>query len=576
MMAPFAPERFGQYLLVSHLGRGGMADVYKARVEGVAGFARYVVIKRILKIHTADPHFVEMFINEAKIAARLSHPNIVQVYELGEVDGELFMALEYVRGQDLLRIMRSSAAHGEPAPPPPVAAFILREVARALAHAHEHLDETGAPRPIIHRDVSPQNVMISFDGQVKLVDFGIAKAITAFHEVTHTGALKGKFGYMAPEQIDTGLCTPQTDIFSAGVLLHEVLTGRRLFKGNTDYDTMTKVKSAPLLPPSTLNPQVHPVLDRVALAALDRDPKRRYQRAAQMARELDEYLQGIRFQPEQVRAWLDRVVPRAEREEAGESLAMPLPATPSRSHGSLSAPVRSRQPSVARPPETLDELRGVAEVGSGRSLSMASGVRPPQVGPSPDRSRRQLLVAGIVAGTFLVSLGSAWVILRSGPQVQTADLVRMPQPAGMSAPPQAAPPVQAPRLRLDSDPSGAVVYAGHRRLGQTPLEVELPGESLEVSLSYAGRPELRYTLRRSDGNELTLRLPEPETPRRSRVRRSRRQASPVREVAVQTQLPPQLPSAQEPIPPAPPPRKRLRVEILDDDERPSGGQTSSN
>src|SRR5688572_15729015 len=145
MAATFTQEQFGQYLLLAHLGRGGMADVYKARVEGVAGFARHVVVKRILKVHTEEPHFVEMFINEAKIAARLSHPNVVAVYELGEVAGELFMALEYVRGLDLLRVMRAAAQHGEAAPPPPIAAYIVREVAKALGHAHEHIDENDAP-----------------------------------------------------------------------------------------------------------------------------------------------------------------------------------------------------------------------------------------------------------------------------------------------------------------------------------------------------------------------------------------------------------------------------------------------
>ena len=379
---PFSPEPFGPYVLLSHLGRGGMADVFRARLEGVAGFARQIVVKRILKVHTADPHFVEMFINEAKIAARLSHPNIVQVYELGEVDGELFMAMEFVRGLDLLRLMRAAAMRGEPIPPPAMGAFVVREIARGLAHAHEHIDENHAPRPIIHRDISPQNVMIGYDGQVKLVDFGIAKAVTAHHEGTHTGSLKGKFGYMAPEQIDTGVCTPQTDLFSVGVVLHEVLTGRRLFKGQTDYDTMTKVKTAPLPVPSSLNPRIDPELDRISMMALDRNPQARYQRSSQLARDLDSYLQSHRFSLEDAAEWIRRVVPPEEREDGESGFMAPgvKGATPSRS------PSR-RVPA----PTSLGDLGGIASAPSNTGARTNPRGLPAALGPdsrSPARRGR--------------------------------------------------------------------------------------------------------------------------------------------------------------------------------------------
>ncbi len=164
--------------------------------------------------------------------------------------------------------------------PPLVAAYIAREAARGLGHAHEHTDENNAQKPIVHRDVSPQNIMLSYDGQVKLVDFGIAKALDTKKEETRTGALKGKFAYMAPEQVGGHSPGPQSDIFAIGVVLHEMLTGRRLFKGASDYETLQKVQNMPVPPPSTVSATVSPELDAIVLQALERDRKLRYARAA--------------------------------------------------------------------------------------------------------------------------------------------------------------------------------------------------------------------------------------------------------------------------------------------------------
>jgi serine/threonine protein kinase len=213
----FHTQRFGNYVLTAHLGRGGMADVFRAQRTGVAGFERTVVIKRILKPYGEDPAFVEMFVNEAKIAAQLTHPNIAQVYELGEVDGEYFMALEYVRGKDLLHLLRflAKTTPDRRSLPPDVAAYVAREVLRGLQAAHDHTDEHGAPHPIVHRDVSPQNIMLAYDGQVKLVDFGIAKAMFSMREETRTGALKGKIAYMSPEQVTGVSPGPESDISTA-------------------------------------------------------------------------------------------------------------------------------------------------------------------------------------------------------------------------------------------------------------------------------------------------------------------------------------------------------------------------
>jgi serine/threonine protein kinase/tetratricopeptide (TPR) repeat protein len=309
-VARFQPVEFGDYLLVSRLGRGGMAEVFKARARGAAGFERVVCVKRILRRHAEDSSLVTMMINEAKIAAQLSHPNIAQVYDLGVVDGEPFIALEFVDGRDLISVLRASAADG--APPAPVAAFIVRDTLRALAHAHEHAGTDGAPHPIVHRDVSPHNLMLSWDGVVKLVDFGIAKATQTkpTDEVTHTGTLKGKYAYMAPEQLE-GRASPASDVFAAGIILHEMLTGRRLFKGTNDPDTIARVRTKPIAPPSTENPKVPPELDRIAMLMLSREEGARPS-AAEAAHALEKFVGQSGFTVDDLRGYLRNVFPNHE------------------------------------------------------------------------------------------------------------------------------------------------------------------------------------------------------------------------------------------------------------------------
>jgi serine/threonine protein kinase len=207
-------RQLGRYQLVELIGRGGMAQVWRARIVGPAGFERPVVIKRILPHLAEDPEFAEMFIHEARMSARLSHPNVVQVFELGEFDGEYFIAMEYLRGHDLLRLVRAQMARGTPMDPG-LAAAIMRDVCRALAYVHTLTDERGAPLGLVHRDISPSNVMVGFDGVVKLLDFGIAKALSASDQKTRTGVLKGKFSYMSPEQAEGSPLDHRSDLFSA-------------------------------------------------------------------------------------------------------------------------------------------------------------------------------------------------------------------------------------------------------------------------------------------------------------------------------------------------------------------------
>jgi serine/threonine-protein kinase len=281
-----SPVDFGKYQLVERLGRGGMAEVWKARITGPAGFARTLVVKRILPQLVEDPAFVEMFVGEARLSARLNHANVVTVFELGECNGEYYLAMEYVRGHDLMTVLRTQAPRG--VLPPGFGACVLRDVARGLGYAHALTDEAGRPLRIIHRDLSPSNVMIGFDGGVKLLDFGIAKAMAeANDKATMTGTLKGKLGYMSPEQAEGADVDHRTDLFSLGVLLFECVTGKRLFKGVHDVQTLSMVKEARIPLPSSINREIPPQLDEICLKALARNPDDRYQSAEELAADLD-------------------------------------------------------------------------------------------------------------------------------------------------------------------------------------------------------------------------------------------------------------------------------------------------
>jgi len=291
------PIQFGKYTLFERLGRGGMADVFKGRIQGPEGFERIFVVKRILPHLSDDPTFIRMFIEEAKLSARLNHPNIVQIFELGAVEGEYFISMEYVHGQDLSATMRVLWKSFGP-PHPALVSFVGREVCRALGYAHSLTDEQGRPLGMIHRDVSPSNVMLSYDGAVKLLDFGIAKAMGDAPETTRNGTMKGKYAYMAPEQTERENVDHRIDIFAAGIILYESLTGRRLFKGATDIQTIERVRRCDVKPPSFLNPACPPELDDILLKALARDPARRFQTAVEMAEALDDLVHATRFSPE--------------------------------------------------------------------------------------------------------------------------------------------------------------------------------------------------------------------------------------------------------------------------------------
>ncbi len=280
---------FGRYELHKKIAQGGMAEVFLATRTGeIGGFKREVAIKRLFPHYVDQEESINMFIDEARIAARLSHPNIVQIYDLGVVDDSFFIAMEYVEGTDLRRLCEQGVDKKNFLSRP-LAVHIIAEVAAGLQYAHTRTDDQGRPMNVVHRDVSPQNILISVDGAVKLCDFGIARAES---RLTHTqaGEFKGKFAYMSPEQFGRGDLDHRSDIFTLGIVLYEITVATRLFRSRTEYETMRKITEGEVTPPSKIRPDFSPRLEEIILKALATDPEERYQTTAEFHEALEEWL----------------------------------------------------------------------------------------------------------------------------------------------------------------------------------------------------------------------------------------------------------------------------------------------
>jgi len=297
----------GRYRLIKSLGVGGMAEAFKATCSGPGGFERTVVVKRILPANCADPEFLRMFMAEAKILGMLHHPNVVQVYDFGEADGTLFLVLEFVDGPPVGRLLRVLRNAQRPMPVA-IAAHIAREVCRALDYVHGLRGGDGEPLNVIHRDVTPSNVVLTSAGSLKLLDFGIAKYVSSEVETRHR-TLKGKPAYLAPEAIEGRPFDARLDLFSVGVVLHEMLCLAPLFGADHDLASLHKVLTLPIAPPSRARPDVPPALDAIVMKALQRDPADRYASAALMARDLDEFVVASRLRVDDVVHFVREVEP---------------------------------------------------------------------------------------------------------------------------------------------------------------------------------------------------------------------------------------------------------------------------
>jgi serine/threonine protein kinase len=281
------PEQFGKYSLLGHLATGGMAEVWLARQVGLQGFEKIVVIKRA-RPELTDPETTRLFLDEARLVATLQHPNIAQVYEIGAVSGSYFFVMEYVDGADLRRLIEASLAKRQRIPLAD-AVYIIAHVCMALHYAHEKHDLDGRALRIIHRDVSPSNVLISHDGAVKVCDFGVAKAHHRGAEHTERGVLKGKFSYMSPEQCQSKPIDRRSDVFSIGILLYELTTLSKLFRGPSDYALLQQVVEARVAPPSLRAPDYPRELEHIVMKALACDPVQRYSTAQALQLDLEEF-----------------------------------------------------------------------------------------------------------------------------------------------------------------------------------------------------------------------------------------------------------------------------------------------
>ena len=366
-MPQVEPRVIGRYALYDEIASGGMATVHLGRLLGSAGFSRTVAIKRLHPQYAKDPDFVSMFVDEARLAARIHHPNVVATLDVVSTDGELFLVMEYVMGEALGRLIPLTRAKGERIPPS-VVATVMAGALHGLHAAHEARDEHGVPLNIVHRDVTPQNILVGLDGVSRLLDFGVAKA-AGRAQTTREGQLKGKIAYMAPEQI-RGVVDRTTDVYAASVVFWEALTAKRLFQGDSEVEAMRKVMDGRVELPSVYAPDVPPALEQIVLRGLHLDPTQRFQSAGEMASAIEDAVPMVAAS--RIGRWVEatatqRLAVRTERIAAMESNSA------------------IRAPRV--PPPTSGEMAQAKRVGDSEMPTTAFGGARPAAASSPRRSR---------------------------------------------------------------------------------------------------------------------------------------------------------------------------------------------
>ena len=390
---------FGKYFLLDRINVGGMAEVYKAKTVGVEGFEKIVAIKRILPSVAEDEEFIKMFVDEAKITSQLSHANLCQTFDLGKIDDTFYIAMEYVPGKDLRAVFERMNRRGERMPLT-LAAYVMARVCDGLDYAHRKRDPSGRDLHIVHRDVSPQNIIVSYEGEVKLIDFGIAKAANKITK-TQAGILKGKFGYMSPEQVRGLALDGRSDIFAAGVVLYELCTGERLFTGASDFSVLEKVQQAKVTPPSQIDPNIPLRLERIILKALAREPEDRYQQAADVAHDLTRFLIESQQKPvtrEDAAAFMKSTFPE-DRDEISRPQRRPPPRISDPPETKKSAPPPP-VPSPAPPPAPAEKPAAPPPLPPSITANLDDegdvvGMTDPertQVGVSPDEPRAEIIV----------------------------------------------------------------------------------------------------------------------------------------------------------------------------------------
>jgi len=464
------PLKFGKYLLLDRIAVGGMAEVFVAKAFGVEGFERLLAIKKILPTMGEDPEFISMFVDEARIAVQLSHANIVQILELGKHDENLYIAMEYIAGRDLRQVLERFRKKGRPMPVAQ-ACLVIAKVCEALDYAHRKRDGRGQHLGIVHRDVSPQNVIVSYDGDVKLIDFGIAKAESRLQK-TQAGILKGKFSYMSPEQVRGQPIDHRSDVFAVGVCLWELLTGEKLFTGESDFAVLEKVRQGLVPPPRQLNHQVSEALQTVVMKALKPEVADRYQWASELHDDLMRFcvMGDMVYGTRQLAEWV--------REEFETEC------------GREQEKLRGWMGAAEEPPEITPTAKTVPEIAEAKEKPaepVKTPVEPFRV-PSFEKFRLPVDRDTIVPAPTPAQGSPA--VARTMPERDLAALFR---PGVLEKTPAAAVPLdELPTMKMDGDVLAAAERALFAREHATPNRLEErtdPGPPKALS-----EPSLRVTV----------------------------------------------------------------------------------
>jgi eukaryotic-like serine/threonine-protein kinase len=489
---PNFPQIVGRYVLYGAIASGGMATVHFGRLVGPAGFARPVAIKRLHAQFARDPEFVKMFLDEARLAARVSHPNVVQTLDLVEATDEVFLVMDYVRGLALASLVRTLRAGGTRIPPP-ISIGILVGVLEGLHAAHEAKNDMGERLDLVHRDVSPQNILVGTDGVARLLDFGVAKA-SGRAQSTRDGQVKGKVAYMAPEQVQGQPLTRRTDIFAASVVLWEILTGRRLFFGESDADSLRRVLNDEVAPPSSIVPELPAALDRVVMRGLERDASKRYATAHDMALDLGACLSPA--SAASIGEWVERTAATELGERASRIAAIERSAAESLSRLSNLAAIPGAGAPDAPTPIGKRLLYDATRYGNTHPTAQTESLRrattkKDAVGGSSTRKRNLALVVlgvAILLGTLVVSLRA-----RHAPSQPSGRPSAVP---GVYSPPLSTVPVAVPLpppADGDGEPlagdAGTVLAVPSAKpaapLGRWPIAVPSPGRAGPAASSHA-------------------------------------------------------------------------------------------
>ncbi len=480
------PSRFGKYTLIRKLATGGMAELFLAIQKSVAGFEKLLVIKRILPSMNQDRAFIEMLLHEARIAATLSHPNIVQIFDVGQFDGQYFIAMEHVHGEDLRSIVRQMKKKSVFEFPLEHALAIVLGMCAGLSYAHEKHELDGSELNIVHRDISPQNVVVTFTGDVKIVDFGIAKSDSRVGESTKSGKLKGKVPYMSPEQARGESIDARSDVFATGVMLFELTTGKRLFKGASEYETLRLICEREYPRPSDVRPDYPPGLEPIVMKALAKDANQRYQSAREMQSDLESFVRSHQIAVSHI-ALNQFMQSLFEDKLAAQKEAL--------LQGKQLADIIEMQHAMTAAHESDVDASGRHLVSSTNSMPAAARTVTDM---SVERHRSKSgLVLGVVAG--VLALGA----IGGGVGYLLVKKKGLENDAARAAAPVATPVVKG-AIAFESEPAGASIWInGDLRAEVTPATISaLPtGVLLDVKLTLDGFEQVR--------EQLTLKPDEP-------------------------------------------------------------------